>query len=672
MMIAAAAASFSSCQKSELAGENIDNQAGFVVNIEAEPCETKAEFGAPDGTSYPVLWKANKNAIFSLDGAAAVESATTPSVDERTATFAPSFATEPAASGTVYGAYPKGEYVRDGVSVGGFTSVTADTKAFFVVLPANQTPLANSVDPTTLDVFGAVDYVDEIPSPLSMSFDHVMAYGKMVLNGYAGNGIKSVSITFPTSVAGPSCKYYIADDAQFSAGNVYNANVSTIEIDAANVESNTIWFTVAPVGTLSTGKITIIVTDNDDAEFQKVIDLTAKSIAFNAGEISKFTVGGFTAAPKRATFDLTTTAQITNATSEQLAWTSSAADMVAAKGSATTATNNYYPGTVGQSYTSTRFYKNSTLTISPRDGVTITKVVFTATTTSYATNLSSTVSTWTNATAAVNETTVTVTPTDGTSDISVTLGNTSGHTSVQVFYTGTPAAPYATIRIDDTLELESDECSGTLEPVYNYTEDVDVDVFANPDKTGECNWLIAVMNANGTDIDYSAEENTSDEGRTAYIVIYAMNEEAHITEKVITVTQAAPGGGKTNSIEINTTNSGVTDSYADKTFDVDDVTFGFTQWMKNTNIQAKKSTTNSCYNVDAIPGKIKKITVVQTGTARAIKIYGGTSSKPTTEITAPSTAATMEFVFTGKNYTYFSMTTPNNAVYINTITIEYE
>lgn len=129
---------------------------------------------------------------------------------------------------------------------------------------------------------------------------------------------------------------------------------------------------------------------------------------------------------------------------------------------------------------------------------------------------------------------------------------------------------------------------------------------------------------------------------------------------------------ETESIEINTTNSGVTGSYADKTFTVDEVTFGFTQWMKSTNIQAKKSTTNSCYNVDAIPGTIKKITVVQTGTARAIKMYGGSSSKPTTEVTAPSTAATMEFDFSGKNYTYFSMTTPANAVYINTITIEYE
>lgn len=126
------------------------------------------------------------------------------------------------------------------------------------------------------------------------------------------------------------------------------------------------------------------------------------------------------------------------------------------------------------------------------------------------------------------------------------------------------------------------------------------------------------------------------------------------------------------SIEINTKNSGVTDSYADKTFTVSNVQFGYTQWMKNTNIQAKKSTTNSCYNVDAIPGTITKITVVQTGTARAITMYGGTATKPTTKINPPSTAATMVFDFSGKGYTFFSLSTPSNACYFNTITIEYE
>ena len=126
------------------------------------------------------------------------------------------------------------------------------------------------------------------------------------------------------------------------------------------------------------------------------------------------------------------------------------------------------------------------------------------------------------------------------------------------------------------------------------------------------------------------------------------------------------------SIEINTSNSGVTDSYQDKEFDVNSITFRFTQWMmKNNNIQAKKSTTNSLYNVDAIPGKITNIVVKQTDTARAIKIYGGTSCKPTTQITSPITATEMTFDFTGKDYTYFSLTTPANACYFDKITINY-
>lgn len=129
--------------------------------------------------------------------------------------------------------------------------------------------------------------------------------------------------------------------------------------------------------------------------------------------------------------------------------------------------------------------------------------------------------------------------------------------------------------------------------------------------------------------------------------------------------------GQASSIEINTTNSGVTGSYQDKEFEVDDITFKFTQWMKSTNIQAKKSTTNSLYNIDAIPGTITSIVVEQTGTARAITIYGGTSQKPTTPITSPSTAATMTFDFTGTNYNYFSLSTPGNACYFEKIIINY-
>ena len=62
----------------------------------------------------------------------------------------------------------------------------------------------------------------------------------------------------------------------------------------------------------------------------------------------------------------------------------------------------------------------------------------------------------------------------------------------------------------------------------------------------------------------------------------------------------------------------------------------------------------------------------QTGTARAIKVFGGSNVKPTNAIASPKTSGTMEFDFSGKGYTFFSMTTPSNAVYFSQITVYYE
>lgn len=138
---------------------------------------------------------------------------------------------------------------------------------------------------------------------------------------------------------------------------------------------------------------------------------------------------------------------------------------------------------------------------------------------------------------------------------------------------------------------------------------------------------------------------------------------------IVAILATATSWAAEKSIVINTANSGVTGSYSNKTFNVDGITFGFNQWMKNNNIQAKKSTPNSLYNESAIPGKITRVVFEQTGTARAIKVFGGSNVKPTNAIASPKTSGTMEFDFSGKGYTFFSMTTPSNAVYFSQITI---
>ena len=136
--------------------------------------------------------------------------------------------------------------------------------------------------------------------------------------------------------------------------------------------------------------------------------------------------------PASETFDLSTNNTETVSDSE-ISWLSDYVEIKDVKGTAGTATNNYYGGD-GQNRTSTRFYKNSILTITPKSGATITSVVFTATTASYASALST--STWTNASASVSGTTVTVTPTDGATAFSATIGATCGFTEIVVNYEG--------------------------------------------------------------------------------------------------------------------------------------------------------------------------------------------------------------------------------------------
>ena len=120
------------------------------------------------------------------------------------------------------------------------------------------------------------------------------------------------------------------------------------------------------------------------------------------------------------------------ASDTQVTWSATDVNMVADKGNAGTNPNNYLGGDANNR-TSSRFYQNSILTITPSANVTITSVVFTATSESYATALKE--STWTNASASVSSKTVTVTPTNGASAISAKIGGTCGFTGVTVHYT---------------------------------------------------------------------------------------------------------------------------------------------------------------------------------------------------------------------------------------------
>lgn len=167
--------------------------------------------------------------------------------------------------------------------------------------------------------------------------------------------------------------------------------------------------------------------------YEKTIH-TTKANTFQSGMIKTVNFDYDYAGPVTKSFvwNLNENQTIT-ATADELGWAYRGVTMVANKAGASTAANNYYGGDVNNR-TSTRFYKSSTLTITPYTKSTITSVVFTATSEDYAKALNN--SSWTNATADIDGTVVTVTPTDGTKAISATIGGTCGFTKVQVYYTG--------------------------------------------------------------------------------------------------------------------------------------------------------------------------------------------------------------------------------------------
>ena len=122
-------------------------------------------------------------------------------------------------------------------------------------------------------------------------------------------------------------------------------------------------------------------------------------------------------------YDLSTSSYA-SATTDLVTWSSNSTATMTVGGSSTAA-NNYLPPT----RTSSRFYNGATLTITPKSGKNISSIVFTATSSGYATTLAG--CEWTNASASATGSTVTVTPSDGLNVISAAIDATCGFTCVE-------------------------------------------------------------------------------------------------------------------------------------------------------------------------------------------------------------------------------------------------
>ncbi len=320
---------------------------------------------------------------------------------------------------------------------------------------------------------------------------------------------------------------------------------STITVNVANGavkagELLPVYFIMAPLSNYS-GDVTFKVTDASGNTYTKTVTLSNMTFAAGKYNTTPYTISSADVVepePANVTWDLSI-----NETSEvsetKIAWTSDVAEMYCEKGSATTATNNYYGGNA-DNRTSTRFYKNSILTIAPKAGYKITSVVFTATSDSYASALSG--STWANASATVNSKVVTVTPTNGAQPVTATIGGTCGFTSVVVYYAEneggeepetktlvsiTISGQTTTYTVGDTFEFD-----GTVTATYSdgTTATVTPTSVSEPDMDAEGTKDVTVTYTEGGvteettyQINISAADNTDYSGTYA-IVAYRNSE----------------------------------------------------------------------------------------------------------------------------------------------------
>ena len=235
------------------------------------------------------------------------------------------------------------------------------------------------------------------------------------LSYVAGNGpssAKSFSVTGDNLKADITLSLEASSNFEISLTEDSGyGNSLTISQTDGSVAATTVYVRLISGLTLGTYNGTITLASTDAAE--KTISLTGSVEAANV------------------TWDLSKASYEEITDEDVVTWSNEYATMTnSSKGGGTKASN--YLGEDANHRTSSRFYTNNTLTVTPANGYTITSIEFSATSDSYASSLAS--STWSNASAEANEKTVTVTPTDGTKTISAIIGGTCGFTAVKVYY----------------------------------------------------------------------------------------------------------------------------------------------------------------------------------------------------------------------------------------------
>ena len=386
--------------------------------------------------------------------------------------------------------------------------------------------------------------------PASVSMSHIFAIMRVDVKNATGADVELKS--FEMSAAGATLAGVFTVNFANSPIDITEktSQSSSIKVNLTNGtvaagKSLPVYFVMAPLANYS-GDVTFTVTDVNDLEYTKTVTLT--NISFEAGSLNTtpytITTG---VAPSYYVWDLSIDST-SEATETKIAWTNDVADMVCTQGEGGTAANNYYPGT-GQS--STRFYSNSTLSITPKDGKSLTYYVFEATTEGYATVLAN--STWTNAEVNVVGTTVTVIAKDPSVAVSAVIGATCGFTKVECH---TDEAPLFAPIISATPTSINVPAAGDVCTI-NYSIDFPVDG-KSISATSDQDWVNKFDYSTNGKISFAVDANTGDE-RTATVTLSYEGAD----DVTVLVTQAAAGSVSKKTVTYTVTSTSAVSASGD-------------------------------------------------------------------------------------------------------------
>ena len=149
-------------------------------------------------------------------------------------------------------------------------------------IPAEQTPLANSVDPKAHLLQAQAKPVSGGVADIDMT--HMAAYGKMTVNGVAF-AIDHVVVDLKGSFYGYDREY-------------------SYTINATNVENNTFWFATEPI---DVAEFTVTAYDAEGNAVAKTVDVAAagKTMSFQYGRVGTFSVSGLEVPAVEEKFDST-------------------------------------------------------------------------------------------------------------------------------------------------------------------------------------------------------------------------------------------------------------------------------------------------------------------------------------------------------------------------------